>query len=136
LIVIDEYPAARVIFGNWPEELPDDDLALPASRHWRLLQRIHNPGTGQLSTVLARFSRESLDAIRFPRPEVLQVLDTRVLLDEAAQITAQYGGAWIIGETLAAGQMFGQALWFGRRDNIGSVTAGASEALGITIQVI
>jgi hypothetical protein len=26
-------------------------------------------------------------------------------LDEAAQITAQYGGGWLIGETLAAGRM-------------------------------
>jgi hypothetical protein len=136
LIVIDEYLAVRVIFGNWPEELPDDDLALPASRHWRLLQRIHRPGTGQLSTVLGRFSDESLDAVRFPRPEVLQVLDARVLLDEAAQITAQYGGGWLIGETLAAGRMFGRSLWFGRRDNVGSVTAIASEGLGITIHVV
>jgi hypothetical protein len=57
-------------------------------------------------------------------------------LDEAAQITAQYGGGWIIGETLAAGQMFGRSLWFGRRDNVGSVTAIASEGLRITIHVV
>jgi hypothetical protein len=54
MIVIDEYLAVRVVGGDWPAELPDDDdLALPASRHWRLLQRVHAPGHGQLSQVLA-----------------------------------------------------------------------------------
>jgi hypothetical protein len=101
-----------------------------------LLQRIHAPGTGQLSGVLARFSEEDLDAVRFPHPEVLQVLDTRILLDEAAQITALHGGGWLIGETLAAGRSFGHALWFGRPDNVGRVMATASERLGITIHVV
>ena len=41
MIVIDEYLAVRVVGGDWPDQLPDDDLALPASRHWRLLQRLH-----------------------------------------------------------------------------------------------
>lgn len=45
MIVIDEYLAVRVVGGAWPEGLPDDEeLALPASRHWRLLQRMHAPG--------------------------------------------------------------------------------------------
>jgi hypothetical protein len=57
-------------------------------------------------------------------------------LDEAAKITAQYGGGWLIGETLAAGQMFGHTLWFGRQVNVGPVTATAAEALGITIHVV
>jgi hypothetical protein len=48
LIVIDEYLAVRVMGGAWPEALPDDeDLALPACRHWRLLQRVHAPGDTQ-----------------------------------------------------------------------------------------
>jgi hypothetical protein len=34
VIVIDEYLAVRVIRARWPDELPDDELALPASRHW------------------------------------------------------------------------------------------------------
>jgi len=50
VIVVDEYLAVRVVGGRWPEGLPDDeDLVLPAARHWRLLQRIHAPGDGQLS---------------------------------------------------------------------------------------
>lgn len=54
MILIDEYLAMRVLGGSWPEGLPDgDDQALTASRHWRLLQRIHAPGTGQLSQRLA-----------------------------------------------------------------------------------
>jgi hypothetical protein len=50
MIVIDEYLAVRVLRGDrWPDGLPDtEDLVLPTSRHWRLLQRIHAPGAGQL----------------------------------------------------------------------------------------
>ena len=51
--MIDEYLAVRVIGGDWPDGLADDELALPATRHWRLLQRVHTPGTGQLSQLLA-----------------------------------------------------------------------------------
>ena len=54
MIVVDEYLAVRVMGGWWPDGLPDDDdLALPASRHWRLLQRVHSPSGGQLSQILA-----------------------------------------------------------------------------------
>ena len=49
MLVIDEYLAVRVLGGVWPDGLPDEDLALPASRHWRLLMRVHAPGAGQLS---------------------------------------------------------------------------------------
>ena len=51
MVVIDEYLAVHVLGGSWPERLPDDELVLPASRHWRLLQRVHAPGGGQLSQV-------------------------------------------------------------------------------------
>jgi len=62
VIVIDEYPAVRVLVGDRPDELGDDEpLALPAYRHYRLLQRVHQPGAGQLSGLLAD---ADLDAIR------------------------------------------------------------------------
>ena len=41
MIVIDEYLALRVLLAQWPERLPGDELALPTSRHWRLLQALH-----------------------------------------------------------------------------------------------
>lgn len=42
MIVVDEYIAVRVLRGRWPTGLPDDeDLALSASAHWRLLQAVH-----------------------------------------------------------------------------------------------
>ena len=48
MIVIDEY-LARVVGGDWPAGLPDsEELALPASPHWRILQRIHAPGSAQI----------------------------------------------------------------------------------------
>ena len=49
MIVVDEYIAVRVLRGRWPTGLPDDeDLALPASAHWRLLQAVHGDRGGQL----------------------------------------------------------------------------------------
>lgn len=54
MLVIDEYLAVRVLVGARPPELSEDEpLALPAYRHYRLLQRIHAPGTGQLTNLLA-----------------------------------------------------------------------------------
>jgi hypothetical protein len=59
---------------------------LPASRHWRLLQRIHGPGAGQLSQRLAALTPAERDTLRFPHPEFLQILDPRPLLDESARL--------------------------------------------------
>ena len=45
----------RVLVGAPPPELDlDETLALPAYRHYRLLQRIHSPATGQLSVLRCR----------------------------------------------------------------------------------
>src|SRR4051794_37406752 len=52
MLVIDEYLALRVIGGDWPAELPDDELGLPVTRHWRLLQQVYAPAGGQLSQLL------------------------------------------------------------------------------------
>ncbi|MHB8431776.1 MAG: hypothetical protein ACYDDZ_14845 [Acidimicrobiales bacterium] len=138
MIVIDEYLVMRVLGGRrWPEGLPTtEDLALPASRHWRLLQRIHAPGDGQLSRILTALRPADLDTIRFPHPEVLQVLDPRPLLDEAAQLAALHRGGWLIAETLAAGVHHGHALWFGTERNVGSLLARAADDLGITVHVV
>ena len=127
MIVVDEYLAVRVVGGRWPEGLPDDeDLVLPAARHWRLLQRIHAPGDGQLSGLLATLSTTDRDTIRFPHPEVLRVADPRPLLDEAARLAARYGGTgWLTAETLAAGLTYGRALWFGAERNVGTVARPA-----------
>jgi len=111
-LVIDEYLAVHVVLGDWPAGLPDDDLALPAARHFRLLQRIHQPGGGQLTATLKRLSPTGRQAMRYPHPEVLQVLDPRPLLDEAASIGDRYRtGGLLIFETLAAGLTYGHQLW-------------------------
>jgi hypothetical protein len=137
VIIIDEYLLVRVVLGDWPEPLPDsEDLILPLSRHWRLLQRLHAPGGGQLTALLTPLSPSDRDAIRFPHPELVRVLDSRVILDEAAQIAAHWGGGWLIAETLAAGLNNGRALWFGHSDNVGRGLATAAGALGIDVHVV
>lgn len=136
MLVIDEYLAVRVLGGAWPTGLPDEDLALPASRHWRLLQRVHAPGDGQLSQLLAALPGGDLDVVRYPHPDVLQILDPRPLLDRAASIAARYrAGGLLIAETLAAGIANGHQLWFGTTRNIGPALARIAEDLGIAIHV-
>ncbi|MGH9268007.1 MAG: hypothetical protein ACRD0D_07510 [Acidimicrobiales bacterium] len=136
MLVIDEYLAVRVLGGGWPAEMPDDELGLPASRHWRLLQRVHAPGGGQLSQLLDALPGGDLTVVRFPHPEVLQVLDPRPLLDSAASIAARYGaGGLLIAETLAAGLAHGRQLWFGLDRNVGRSMARIADELGITINV-
>jgi hypothetical protein len=136
VIVIDEYLAVRVLGGGWPDELPDDELVLPASRHWRLLQRVHGPATGQLSRPLANLPGGDLGVVRWPHPEVLQVLDPRPLLDEAAAIAARYNGTGLlIAETLAAGLAYGRQLYFGTERKVGPLLARAAGELGIGVHV-
>ncbi len=134
MLVIDEYLAVRVLVGAAPTELDmDESLVLPAYRHYRLLQRIHSPGAGQLSQLLSEADQQ---AIRRPHPEVLQILDPRPLLDEAAAIGAAYGSAGLlVGETLAAGLVHGRRLWFGSARNVGKRLAEIAADLGISIHV-
>ena len=137
MIVVDEYLAVRVAGGDWPDGLPDtEDLVLPTSRHWRLLQRIHAPGTGQLSQILSTLSRTDLDGLRYPHPEILQIADPRPFLDEAARLGARFGGGWLTDETLAAGLHHGRTLWFGTEQNVGRGLAAAADELGITVHVV
>lgn len=134
--MIDEYLAVDVLRGDWPLGLPDDELALPASRHFRLLQRIHNPAGGQLSAILDRLSPAGRDSVRHPHPEVLQVLDPRPLLDEAAAIGARFHtGGLLVTETLAAGLAYGHQLWFGTEANVGRRLAEIAGELAITVHL-
>lgn len=137
MLVIDEYLAVRVLGGGWPPGLPDnEDLVLPASRHWRLLQRVHAPGGGQLSQLLATLPGGDLTVVRYPHPEVLQVLDPRPLLDSAAAIAARYrAGGLLIAETLAAGLAHGHQLWFGLERNIGRSLAAIAAEFDIAVRV-
>jgi hypothetical protein len=133
-LVIDEYLAIRVVVGFRPIELGDEPLALPAYRHYRLLQRVHAPGTGQLSALLA--DRDA-QALRQPDPDVLQILDPRPLLDQAAAIGARFSASGLlVGETLAAGLTFGHQLWFGTRRNVGARLAQIADDLGIDVRIL
>jgi hypothetical protein len=136
-LVIDEYLAVDVLVGDWPAGLPvDETLALPASRQFRLLQRLHQPAGGQLSAILGRLSPAGQLVLRNPHPEVLQVLDPRPLLDEAAQIGARYAtGGLLVCETLAAGLVHGHQLWFGTARNVGVRLAEIAEDLDIAIHL-
>lgn len=67
---------------------------------------------------------------------MLQVLDPRPLLDDAALIAARFGGTGLlIAETLAAGVAFGGQLWFGTDANVGRLIGRAAPDLGIAVHV-
>ena len=136
MIIIDEYLAVRVVGGDWPAGMPDDQLALPTMGQWRLLQAMHHPRGGQLSQVLAGLSEADRAALRFPHPEVLQVLDLRPLLDHAARLAARYRGTGLRNaEILAAGLAQRADLWFGHPANIGAAVTTAAADLGLAVQV-
>ncbi|MFN0026690.1 MAG: hypothetical protein ACKV2O_05800 [Acidimicrobiales bacterium] len=124
----------RVLVGAAPDTIdPDETLGLCAYRHYRLLQRIHSAGTGQLSQLLGDSDRQ---AIRRPHPEVLEILDPRPLLDDAAAIGAAYHAAGLlVCETLAAGLAHGRRLWFGSDRNVGVRLREIAKDLGIAIHV-
>lgn len=136
--MVDEYLAVRVVGRDWPDGLPDDDdIGLTAARYWRLLQRLHNPSGGQLSTVLSGLTERDREVIRHPHPEVLSILDPRPLLDDAAAISARYRSAGLlVGETLAAGLIYRRELWFGRNRNVGVRLGEIAGDLGITVHVL
>jgi hypothetical protein len=138
VIVIDEYLAVDVLRGEWPTGLPEDDLlGLPVTHHYRLLQRVHQPGSGRLSQILAGLSDAGRDAVRRPHPDIVQVLDPRALLDQAASIGARYRtGGLLMTETLAAGLAHRRALYFGSADNVGRRFAEIAADLGIAITVL
>lgn len=136
MIVVDEYLAIRSLLGVLPSTLPDEPLAITASTHWRLLQRVHSPSSGQLSQALGSLPPSDREALRFPQREVLEVLDPRPLLDEAAQIAARYGNTGLlIAETITAGLAHGRQLWFGNPRNIGIRLREIADDLGVAIHL-
>ena len=88
-----------------------------------------------MSRILGLLPESDRDALRHPHPEVLQVLDPRPHLDDAAAIAARYGGGLLIAETLAAGLAHG-GLYFGSRQNVGQVVDRAASELGIDLAVL
>ncbi len=68
-----------VVRDDWPDALPDDDdLGLPASRHWRPLDRLHVVGRATVSAA-ERAQPGGRNGVRHPNPKVLQVVDSRPL---------------------------------------------------------
>lgn len=136
MIIVDEYLAIRSLLGELPAEVPDEPLALTTSAHWRILQRVHAPSGGQLSQALAALSPSARAALQRPAPAVLEILDARTLLDEAASIAAAYGGTGLyIAEMVTAALHHERALWFGTERNIGRRRPEIAEDLGIAIHV-
>ncbi|HPB44507.1 MAG: hypothetical protein M9952_04045 [Microthrixaceae bacterium] len=137
MIVVDEYLAIRSLVGDTPSDLPDDVLAITTSVHWRILQRLHLPRGGQLSQAMAALSEPGRAAFRRPAPEILEILDPRPLLDQAAEISAAYGGTGLlIAEMLTASLHHGRTLWYGSERNVGRRTRDIARDLGITVNVV
>lgn len=136
MIVVDEYLAIRSLLGDVPEVLPDDSLALTASAHWRILQRIHMPAGGQLTQAMSGLSDSGRSVLRRPSPKVLEIIDPRPLLDQAAQISAAYGGTGLlVAESITAALHYARTLWFGTERNVGPRTREIAKDLGISIHV-
>jgi hypothetical protein len=90
-----------------------------------------------LSQLLGRLPERDFSVVRFPHPEVLQVLDPRPLLDSAASIAARYSvGGLLVAETLAAGLVYGGQLWFGLERNVGRSLLVVARELGIAVHVV
>jgi hypothetical protein len=136
LIVVDEYLAIRALVGDLPAGVPDDFLGIPVSSHWRLLQRLHSRGDGQLSQLLAKLPENDREAIRSPHPHVLEILDPRPYLDEAARISARFGGTgWLIAEAVTAALHHGGQLWYGTERNVGIRLREIAAELNIVVHV-
>ena len=93
--MVDAYLAVRVVAGDWPDGLPDDDPVLPASRHWRLLQQVHSPSGGQLSrlqlvhlkvNVIETAQDEQVDRGLITRICTLGEEDGRLVLDRPLDV--------------------------------------------------
>ena len=137
MIVVDEYLALRVLVAPPPPWLGNDELGLPTSRHWRILQAMHHPRGGQLSRLLAGLEDEDRQALRHPSSELMTVIDPRPLLDDAAVISARFSGTgWLTAETLAAGVAHGRRLFFATEHNVGLLLARAAAELGVAVEVL
>lgn len=136
MIVVDEYLAVRSLVGDLPSIVPDDFLGIPLSAYWRLLQRIHAPGNGQLSLLLSALSEVDREALRSPQPNVVEILDPRMYLDEAARISGRFGGlGWLAAEALTAALHHGRQLWYGNDRNIEARARVIASELGVEIIV-
>jgi hypothetical protein len=136
VIVVDEYLAIRALVGDLPADVPDDFLGIPVAAHWRLLQRLHSQGDGQLSQLLSRLPESDREALSAPHPHVLEILDPRPYLDEAARISARFGNTgWLVAEAVTAALHHGRQLWFGSERNVGSRLREIASELGIDVRI-
>jgi hypothetical protein len=94
------------------------------------------PVGGQLSQAMAGLSDAGRSVLRRPAPKVLEVLDPRPLLDQAAEISAAYGGTGLlVAEMITAALHHGRTLWFGNERNIGIRIREIAQDFGISIHV-
>lgn len=101
----------------------------------RLLQALHHSRGGQLPRILSPLPEPDRAALRWPHPEVIQVLDLRPLLDHAARLAARYGGGLRNAEILAAGVANHADLWFGTPANIGTTIADSAGQIGLAVRI-
>lgn len=86
--------------------------------------------------MLRALSPADLGVLREPVPAVLEVLDPRPLLDQAAAVAAAYGNTgWHVAETLVAGLIYGRQLWFGTERNVGRRMREIADDLGVAIYI-
>jgi hypothetical protein len=101
------------------------------------LSTTYGPAGCPKTPLIAGAPADVVSAVRWPHPKVLQVLDPRPLLDEAAVLAARFGGTGLLtAEPMAAGLAHGRQLWFGAQANVGRLLERAAGELDIELNVL
>jgi len=130
MLICDDYIAFRALLSGRPSQLPlDEPLTMTPSTWWRILRPVHaairaragqpsNAPKGAFTSRLEEYEDEDLELIRQPDPKIIQVLDSRRILDSAAAIGVDHRGGLLQLESLGAALLHNADLWFGRHRNV------------------
>lgn len=148
MMICDDYLALRALLAGRPAEMPDTGaLGVTTSTWWRLLRPVHGviharaTGTtqgveGSFTAVMNTMPDEVLNRVRQPDARLLQVLDSRRILDTAAALGVSHRGGMLQLETIAAAVVYSGTLWYGSERNISPVTKRIAADLDIDIHVV
>ena len=118
---------------------------MTTSTWWRILRPTHSvirsratgPGReGSLSKMLSSMPDGDLELLRNPNRNIIEVLDSRRILDTAAAIGVDHRGGLLQLEAIAAAIVHNGELWYGRHANVSPVTARIAGDIGIRLHIL